>query len=88
MVVIFPGSISEYESFVGYKVQVVDIENNEDTEDSDKGLWISTNRRGNVYEKKELKKLGIEALVNAHCVRITDKETHFEYYGLPVRRKN
>ncbi|MFA6023404.1 MAG: hypothetical protein WC781_04935 [Candidatus Pacearchaeota archaeon] len=72
-VIIFPGSIEEYERFTGYKVEIIN------TLESDKGMEICN---PDTRTMRLIKEEGVEAIVNAYTC-----PTEHVSYGLPVRRK-
>ena len=78
--VLFPGSITEYEQFVGHSVEVVDT-----------GLPNKAFLFDNVgYMPNSLVPLlkrGIEAIVNASITTYSSSNATDLIYGLPVRRK-
>ena len=97
-IVIFPGDLNEYERVKGYRVEVID------TEEEDKGFLIIKNVRhegpkfedvfpANKYLARSLIALGMEAIVstshnfNAQRYRNTGAHDYIiTYYGLPVRK--
>ena len=92
-IIVFPGSVVEYQAFRGYEVEIID------TERKDKGIFLVAeldNFKLHFREKeRELRNHlvdnGIEAMVNAHYWYIRAGETghlvNAGYYGLPVRKK-
>ncbi len=101
-IVLFPGSVAEYEAFRGYKVEIVD------TKRIDKGINVDELEIGDYSSPYSLDKRvierrktcrefieyflsqGVEALVN---VRVVGKNVYLgdinsKKYGLPVRKKS
>ncbi len=92
----FPGSKSEYESMVGYEVEIID------TKDRDIGVYYISQHSERWYaweedqRQKKLVEKGIEAIINCHY---SNNEFSVSYaqgrkeskdeivYGLPVARK-
>ena len=102
-IIIFPGNKAEYESLVGYKVEIF----NNPFSQLNKGLYVNESAEIgfiNTLGKKPffgVQKLldpdtnpmsKIEAIVNAQFITIPtpDSMTHslYVYYGLPVKRKS
>jgi len=88
----FPGSIKEYESLVGYEVEIID------TGDREIGVTFGKCQRHGVtdfgcYEtldcQQKLVDEGIEAIVN--CKQCVENKgvtfSTYRRYGLPVRKK-
>lgn len=81
-IILFPGSVQEYERFRGYEVEIVDTQNLQDKGVRygylfDDALQDSENRINNRRLAKLLIQDNVEALVNVSS----------SIYGLPVKRK-
>lgn len=85
---VFPGSKEEFEDFIGYQTEWVDLR------EKNKGLiWQQSSenpfRSYNFELQKKIVDLGVVALVNAYYgykYIYMGFEKHV-YYGMPVRRK-
>ncbi len=85
----FPGSVVEYETFVGYKVRIIDIGIR------DIGVLFGRTNEDIEYEcyerfdrKKVLVEQGIEALVNCnYTLGGNNMRFYHRLYGLPVRKE-
>ena len=81
-IVIFPGSVAEYERLRGYEVEIID------TQSECKGVFMSRGDGSNNIKDKELRNYlidkNIEAIVNDTFYPFIGEVLH---YGLPVRKK-
>ena len=85
---LFPGSISDYEHFRGdYGVEVID------TKKGDKGVIVNYSMSSGLYIadrdlRYHLVDEGIEAIVNTNISHSSSNGgARIVYYGLPVRKK-
>lgn len=82
--IVFPGSICEYQQLQGYDVEIINTPGN------DKGVILSDGEIKNKKFRNHLAEQGIEAIVNATITYTAapgggiGSERH---YGLPVRKK-
>lgn len=77
---LFPGSVKEYENFIGHDVEVVDNGR------SNKGVILAYNGEDADFLISLMEISGVEALVNA-SFKFRWASRFNEVYGLPVRRK-
>jgi len=99
-IVIFPGSLSQYESFVGHNVGVID------TGDKNKGIIVASGKDGvgkytpyyvespnrtpgqDIVLKRHLVEQGVEAIVGAnYTLGGNSRYWCRSFYGLPVAKK-
>src|SRR3989338_10203832 len=101
-IILFPGSVREYEGSKGYEVEIIDTERrnkgvmfiseSEYDEDTDEGI-SGYDTKSCPHEQdcdlvKELIEKGLEALVNVqHSVSENSDFKVHHFYGLPIRKK-
>ncbi len=83
-IVFFPGDLGEYESFVGYRVNVVDtVERNKAVRFREDGLRRNYEVYGDIDFKRHLVGQKVEALVNCGYA---NESNFLIVYGLPVAK--